>query len=180
MANVQVAKRYARAVFELAREQGRLDAVYADLVEIAKLLAQRHEQIASLIEPYGMTPENRKKLWRAGLAGKAEPLVLRFIEFLIDKGRNPFLPDIIKAFVRLYNTEKGILAVDIRAAHVLEQRQTDAITQRLAQRFNKKIQASVTVDPSLIGGFQVRVGDVVYDYSINHQLDTLHRRLITA
>jgi len=180
MANAQVAKRYARALFELAREQGRLDAVYADLLNIAALFAERREQIQSLIEPYGMTPDNRKKLWRAALNGKAEPIVLRFIEFIIDKGRNPLLVDIIEAFTRLYNEEKNILAVEIRAAHVLEQRQVEAITQRLAQRFGKKIQEKVKVDPSLIGGFQVRVGDVVYDYSINHQLDTLHRILVTA
>lgn len=180
MANAQVAKRYARALFELAREQGRLDAVYADLMGIATLFSERREQIATLIEPYGMTPENRKKLWRAALSGKADPLVLRFIEFIIDKGRNTVLPEIIEAFTRLYNEEKNILAVEIRAAHPLEQRQVDAITQRLAQRFIKTIKPTIKVDPSLIGGFQVRVGDVVYDYSINHQLDTLHRILITA
>jgi F-type H+-transporting ATPase subunit delta len=127
-----------------------------------------------------MTPENRKKLWRAVLGGKAEPLVLRFIEFIIDKGRNPTLAEIIEAFTRLYNEEKNILAVEIRAARELEQSQVDAITQRLTQRFSKTIKPTIKIDPSLIGGFQVRVGDVVYDYSINHQLDTLHRRLITA
>ena len=180
MANVQAAKRYARALFELAREQGRLDAVHADLMAIADVIGGRREQIMALIEPYGMTPENRKKLWRAVLGDKSEPLVLRFIEFIIDKGRNPALADMIEAFTRLYNEAKNILAVEIRAAHELEPRQVDAITQRLTQRFGKKIDATVKVDHSLIGGFQVRVGDVVYDYSINHQLDTLHRILITA
>ena len=168
MANVQAAKRYARALFETAREQHCLEAVHADLVQIATLIEEHRADIMVLIEPYGMTLEGRKKLWRAALQGKAQPLVLRFIEFIISKGRNPLLADIIEAFIRLYNDEKGILSVTIRAAHLLEPRQVEAITQRLAQRFGKKIEATTTVDRSLIGGFQVRVGDVVYDYSINH------------
>lgn len=173
------ARPYARALFELAREQGRLDAVHADLLELARLLEQESDYQA-LLDRHQLSPENRKDLWRELLEGHADPLTLRFIYLLVDKQRGRQLGDIIQAFTLLYREAQGITTLDIIAAHPLTDAQVQALVERFSKKIGGRIQATQKVDPALLGGFQVRVGDVVYDYSVNHQLESLQLKLATA
>ncbi len=179
MARAPAARRYAKALFELAREQGKLEAVYADLGELSKLLERRGDYM-SLLSPYEQSAENRARVWRAILEGKADPLVLRFVLFLVHKNRAQGLGDIIGHFNARYHESAGILAAHIISAHPLSDQQVAAIAERFGKRLGKKIKPSLEIRPSLLGGFQVKIGDVVYDYSIDHQLNILHRKLVTA
>jgi F-type H+-transporting ATPase subunit delta len=174
-----VAKRYAKALFQLAVEQNVLDAVQADAEHLAGLLAHS-EELAKITGPYLITIEGRKKNLRALFEGRMHPLLLRFLLFLSDKRRFEAIIDILEEFRALCDERKNILNIRIVSAQPLSQGQVDEISKRMASRFTKTIRAAAKVDPSLLGGFQVHVGDVVYDYSIDHLLDTLHRKLITA
>jgi len=179
MARSPAARRYARALFDLANEQGHLDTVYADLAEIARLGAQR-EQFAALLERFQLTAQNRKYVWNQILKDQADPLTLRFVHFLVDKRRGDILGEIIRAFEVLYNEAKGITTLEVLAARPLTEEQMQALSARFATRLGRKIKATQKTDAALLGGFQVRVGDVVYDYSVNHQLELLHRKMVTA
>ncbi|HEY8241497.1 MAG TPA: ATP synthase F1 subunit delta [Kiritimatiellia bacterium] len=179
MANTQVGKRYAKALFQLAQEQGRLDAIHTDLGELAKLL-ETSVEFKALTRPYAISVTHRKELYASALEGRVDPLILRFLQFIVEKGRAQHLAAMIDSFNQQFNAARNILAVRIVSAHPLEQRQVDEISVRLQARFHKEIKATAEVDPSLLGGFQVRVGDMVYDYSINHQLNQFHRMLITV
>jgi F-type H+-transporting ATPase subunit delta len=179
MAQAPAARRYARALFDLARDEGRVDAIQADLTEIARLF-ERREEYAAMLSPYDITSSNREKAWRALLDGKADALTLRFILFLIAKGRITILEDIVGAFKTMYFEAKGFVAAQVISAHPLPDTQVNAIVGHFEKRIGKTIKAVRELDPSLLGGFQVRFGDVVHDYSINHQLERLHRRLVTA
>jgi F-type H+-transporting ATPase subunit delta len=179
MTNPQAARRYARALFELADEQQIVEKVRDDLVALADLLARPLEQTA-LSRLHALSAEDRKTLFQALFEGRLEPLTLRFLVFLVDKGRNNLAREIIDAFLNLYNERKGILAVRVVAAHPLETAQVESITRRLKSRWQKEVQATVQVDPELLGGFQIRVGDQVHDYTLQHQLDLARRRLATA
>lgn len=179
MAHAPAAKRYAKALFELAREQDHLEAVYADLSELAKLLERRADYMA-LLSPYEQSSENRTRVWSSVLEGKADPLVFRFVKFLLHKNRVQILGEIIGHFNALYHEAAGIVAVQIVSAHPLSDEQVAAISEKFGSRLGKKIKPSLETRPSLLGGFQVRVGDVVYDYSIDHQLNLLHRKLVSA
>lgn len=179
MSRSPAARRYARALFELAQEQGRLDTVHADLWEIARLGAKRQE-FTALLDPYELSAADRKGIWDQILKDKADPLTHRFVHFLVDKRRGGILGEIILAFELLYNEAKGITTLEIRAARPLTADQVKTLSDRFATKLGRQIKAVQKTDPSLLGGFQVRVGDVVYDYSVNHQLETLHRKLTTA
>ena len=179
MARSPAARRYARALFDLAQEQNRLDTVQADLAEIARLGAKR-EEFAALLERYELSPQNRKDTWNRILKDQADPLTLRFVHFLVDKRRGDILGEIIRAFEVLYNEAKGITTLEVLAAQPLTEEQMRALSERFAQRLGRKIKATQKRDPSLLGGFLVRVGDVVYDYSVSHQLEQLHHKMVTA
>lgn len=179
MARSPAARRYARALFDLAQEQGRLDAVQADLAEIARLGAKR-EQFAALLERFELSTQNRKDTWDKILKDQADPLTRRFVHFLVDKRRGDILGEIIRAFEVLYNEAKGITTLEVLAAQPLTEEQMQALSARFATRLGRKIKATQKTESSLLGGFQVRVGDVVYDYSVSHQLDLLHRKMVTA
>ncbi len=179
MTRSPTAGRYARALFALAQEQGRLDAVQADLAEIARLAAHR-AAYEHLLLPYELSGQDRKRVWDSILGGQADPLTSRFIHFLVDKRRGPLLGPIILEFERMYLDAKGITAVEVRTARPLTEEQLQALAARLATRLDTKIKATQKTDPELLGGFQVWVGDVVYDYSIHHQLELLHQKFVTA
>ena len=179
MARSPAARRYARALFDLAVEKGCLDNVQADLANIA-LLGAKREQYAALLERFELSAQNRKDVWNQILKDQADPLTLRFVHFLVDKRRGDILGEIIRAFEVLYNEAKGITTLEVLAARPLTGEQLEALSARFAARLGRKIKATQKTDPALLGGFQVRVGDVVYDYSVSHQLEILHRKMVTA
>jgi F-type H+-transporting ATPase subunit delta len=179
MARSPAARRYARALFDLAREQGRADAVAADLSGLARL-SENREDYEALIGLHLLSQEKRRDIWRRMLEGRGDPLTLRFILFLVHKKRADLLGLIIHEYHALHLDAQGIVAVQIVSSRPLPEEQKNTIVARMEARLGKKIEATLTTDPSLLGGFQVRAGDVVYDYSVNHQLELLHRKLVSA
>lgn len=179
MTRSPVAIRYARAIFELAREQGRLNVVHKDFEALAELGKDR-ETFLRIVNPYVLTPENRAKLWKAVLGDKCDPLTLRFLLFLVSKGRGMILGDVISAFNDLSSEAQGIVPVDIVSAQRLSDDQLKAIVARFEEKLQKKLRATPHVDPSLLGGFKIRVRDTIYDYSVSHQLNRLQRSMTTA
>ncbi|MCO5060790.1 MAG: ATP synthase F1 subunit delta [Kiritimatiellae bacterium] len=174
-----LATRYARALFELAQEQNRLDAVRADLAAIATLGNER-DTFRRMISPYAFSQDVRTAIWKELLGGKADELTVRFILFLVSKRRGSVLLEIIRAFEDLCSEEKGIQPIEIVSARPLSSQQLNAITERVEARIQSKVSATQTVDPALLGGLQIRVRDTVYDFSVNHQLDKLYRAMTTA
>lgn len=172
-------RRYARALFELAQEQGRLDAVHNDVKELARL-ATRRKELSALLEPYELKAADRKGIWDQILKDKVDPLTHRFVHFLVDKRRIGLLSQITHDFAELYKEAMNITTLEIRAAHPLTETQIHALSDRFAAKLGRTIAAIQTTDPSLLGGFQVHAGDVVYDYSVNHQLEILHQKLTTV
>lgn len=173
------ARRYARALFDLAREQGRLDAVASDLAGLARL-GEHREDYEALVGAHALTQDQRRSLWRGMLEGRADPLTLRFALFLVHKNRAGLLAEIIREFRALYLQAQGIVAVDIVSARPLPEDQRRTVSERMEKKLGRKVEATLTVDPSLLGGFLVRADDTVYDYSVHHQLEQLHRRLVSA
>jgi|APTNR8051073442_1049403.scaffolds.fasta_scaffold00052_38 F-type H+-transporting ATPase subunit delta len=179
MAQSPASRRYARALFELAQEQGRLDRVQADLTELVPLM-ERKAEFAALLERHELSTGQRKDLWTSVVQGRADPLTLRFLHFLVEKRRGPLLGEIIRAFEVLFNAAKGITTLEVVAARPLTEEQMQALSARFAHKLGGQIKAHQKTDASLLGGFLVRVGDVVHDYSVSHQLEQLHHKMVTA
>lgn len=175
----QAAKRYARAVFELATQENRADAVCTDLLSIGALLTES-EDLARFIGNVVIPTEKRAETLTALFGGKVDALTLRFLLFLESKRRLVALPGIIEHVGKLYDETLGVLNVEITSATQLEPGQFEAIGQKLEQKFNKKIKATAALDPKLLGGFIVQVGGTIYDYSIETQLQSLGKKLVSA
>lgn len=177
MTRSPLTRRYARALFEVARAQNRLAAVEADAHALAALARDRNT-FSRLLDPRAV--RHRGQVWDALLKGRIDPLTLRFVHFVLDKGRGALLGGMAEDFIDVCCEERGIQRVEIVSASPLADAQVSAIVDHFKARIQRTLQPSVRLDPALIGGFQVRVRDTIYDFSVNHQLERLHRSLLTA
>jgi F-type H+-transporting ATPase subunit delta len=169
--------RYARALFELAREENRLSAVEADARSLSDLF-QNRETFDRLMDPRIVL--NRAAIWNALLGGKVDPLTLRFILFTLAKGRGVLLPQILADFLDLCYESRGIQPIEIVSATPLSESQIQKIVERVGRRLRCEVHPSVRINRDLIGGFIVRVRDTIYDFSLNQMLQRVHRSLLTA
>lgn len=178
MANSKAARRYAKALFLQAAEENRLDAVQADLLSTATLL-EASADLRRFLGNYLVPPARRVQALGEIFErqGGAEPLLTRFLFLLEEKRRLALLPEIIGAFGEFFDQERGILRVKVTSARPMEAGQVDRIVARLKQTFGKDIRPAVSVDPRLLGGFIVQVGDLIRDLSVESQLERLQRRL---
>ena len=173
------ANRYAKALFGLTRDEGQLDTVRSDLVSLRDLL-ERSAEFRDFVESPLIPPEQRRDLLRQILGDSAHPQTHQFLLFLDEKGRLELLRDICDLFEALYDELNRIVKVEIISASSLSEAQVDAIEARLQARLDKQIQSTVALDPTLLGGFKIRIGDTILDYSIATQLNTLRHRLLTT
>jgi F-type H+-transporting ATPase subunit delta len=113
------------------------------------------------------------------VAGEADPLVRNFLRLLVEKGRAGDLAEIAEEFERLASAEEGELNVELTTAYELSEEEARAIVARIEQRSGRKVEATRTVDPELIGGMVLQVGSRRVDASIRGRLEQLGRELRT-
>lgn len=175
----KAAKRYARAFFELASTEQDLDTVRADVQAIRKLCSVSSEFQQFVKDPVLPTHQQQAVI-RDLLEGKAHPLTLRFLLFLIHKKRLAEL-DLICQYVEEFYCEKNnIVKVTVTSASSLSDDQLSDIQKRLESRFSKTIDVTPRIDPALLGGFKIQIGDTIHDYTIQAQLHRLREKLINA
>lgn len=174
-----VAKRYARAFFDLALERSQLDTVAADLQGIAALLDQQ-EDFAGFIHNPVIPTEQRQHILREIFQGKIQEGTLEFLQFLGQKSRLDLLAEVCGAFEVLLQDHHNQLQVTVTSAVALTSAQGQAIKEKLAKRHGKTIELTVKENPALIGGFQIRIGDQVTDTSISTKLETFRRNVLNA
>ena len=172
-----VAARYASALFDLAREQNAVDQVARDLDQFDALVAQSPDLVRLLRNPIFTEEEQTRSidaiLTRAGVSG----LTGNFIRLVAAKRRLFALQDMIRAFRELSSDAKGIVRVQVTLAEPASDRVMNEITAALREVAKAEVAVSVKIDPSLIGGVVIRVGDIVYDGSVRNQLSVLRERL---
>jgi F-type H+-transporting ATPase subunit delta len=174
-----VAKRYAQALYEFAVEGNARDNVRADCIALRQLLDQSaafREFAENPVIPPDVADETVRKL----VAGKVDAVTLQFLRFLITKGRLDQLRAICDLYEEHICEELGVLKVGITAAHELSDAQLHAISQKLGSRYKKEIKAEVKVDPALIGGFRIKVGDRIQDFSLRTKLEKFEKQVIDA
>lgn len=171
-----VARRYAQALTEEAQSTGQLDAVDADVALLTETLAGSRELRTALTSP--IVSHAKKDAVLQGLfGGRVSDLTLRFLRLLVDKQRDGQVPGILDAFRQLRDERTGTVEARVRAAQPLSEDQVRELKAVLEARSGKTVRLRYEIDPALIGGLVVRVGDVVYDRSVKHQLETLRGQL---
>jgi F-type H+-transporting ATPase subunit delta len=171
------ARRYARALFELAKEQGRSEAVRGELATLAGLLAERDDLRRILLEPLHPVVERRAVLSALVDRIGGGPLLRNFLCFLVDQRRVVHFEGIRQAYEELADRDAGVCQARIVAASPLRPDQLERIRQALAARSGGEVRVRVEVDPELIGGVVAQLGDVVYDGSLRTQLGMLRASL---
>ena len=163
-----IARPYAEAVFSLAKQAGTLSA-WSEQLALANAVAADPEMQRLAADP-NVSAEQLNALFAAVCGSKLSAEAGNFIKLLIDGGRFQVLPAIVAQFEVLKASEGGVLDAAVTSAFALNEAQLAGLSARLESRFKCKINASVTVDPDLIGGVIVAVGDEVYDASVRGKL----------
>ena len=163
----------------MAEDSDRLDRVSDDLRSLRAIM-QESTELAHFLEDPLLSTERKTSIFSALLQDKLEPLTFQFVLFLIEKKRIDLLQHCCTAFDDLYYDYKGILKVAIISSREMGADQIEAINQRLKEKFHKEIESHVSVNPSLLGGFKIVVGDQVLDFSLETQLQRIKQNIISA
>lgn len=163
-----IARPYAEAVFRLAKEANALNA-WSEQLEMAQMVASDVEMQRLLNDPT-LEAKQLSELFLSVLDQKIDVQIANFITLLIDNNRIAILSEIVHQFEVLKAKEGGVLEAQVTSAYTMTTEQIAELSARLESKFNRKINATVTVDLALIGGVVVAVGDEVYDASVRGKL----------
>jgi F-type H+-transporting ATPase subunit delta len=173
----RVAIRYSKALFELARDKNLVTEVQSDLAFIQETCLANpdfHDLLNNpLIEEY-----IKANVLKEMFAAEVQQLTFRFLELLSKKRRTGFLLEMIDRFLTRVQEYQGILAGTLIASTKLTSTQVDEIRKKVEVLTGKKVLLSEQIDPSLIGGFIVKIKDTVVDLSIKTQLEKLRTQLV--
>lgn len=177
MVNEKLARRYAIAVMTLAREQGAVERVGADLLTISKGIRQ-----AGLAREFFVAPvvERREKerILRETFEGRVHPTALHALLLLVRKRREALLDTIVAEYLALQRTARGIQTLTVQSARALPQAERLRLTSRLEALYGKKFELTEVVDPRLIGGVRLMMGDRRIDGTIAGRLNALAYELV--
>ena len=174
----EIAVVYARSLFEAAADADQLDVVREQLGEFADALDGERQLQVFFFSPYFSTQEKKDGLHRA--VKGAEPILDNFLELLVENHRMPAVFRIRRGYDRLWESHNRLLPVEVTSAVELDEQTVRGIGGRIAEQTGRKVELSATVEPDILGGIVVRVGNQVLDASIRNRLDSLRRKVVRA
>ncbi|MDY7019392.1 MAG: ATP synthase F1 subunit delta [Chloroflexota bacterium] len=174
MANIISGKRYAQAAFELALERNELDSWQESLKKIADLSGDK--KLMALLENPKFPFATKKGLLQERL-GEINLLALNLVFLLVTKGKLGIASNISQQYDVLLDAYRGIEHAEVVTALPLSNEDTEVISRRLGEIVRHEVVIDAQVDPSIIGGFRARIGDMLIDGSVQHRLETLKKNL---
>jgi F-type H+-transporting ATPase subunit delta len=174
----EIAQVYARSLFEVAEEAGKLDDVREQLGEITDAIADDRDLQVFFFSPYLSTQEKTEGLDKA-VTG-AEPIVINFLKLLIEKHRMPALMRTRRVYDSLWEDHNKLLPVQITSAVELDETVVKHIGDQISEQTGRKVELSAAVQPDILGGIIVRVGNQVLDASIRRRLELLRKQIARA
>ncbi len=176
MSNLRVANRYASALMALTNEQKKRNAIADDLLMVKTLIDSSRELRRALSSPI-INKDKKKAILRGVFHKKVGELVQKYMDAVVDKGREDILHDILTQYFILRDEELGIVRVNVKTSVEFSSKQEKDLQKQLEVMTKKKVEVTFSVDNFLKGGFVARVGDTVLDGSIKRQLEILKRKL---
>ena len=174
----EIAQVWARALFEVAKEHDLLDQVREDLGAFVDALNENRDVMVFFFSPYFSTQEKKDGLERA-VTG-AEPVFMNFLEALIERHRMPAIFRIKARYEVLWEDERDLLPVEVTSAVELDKAIVSSIGDRIGEQTKRTVELSSKVDPDILGGIVLRVGNVVLDASIRNRLEQLRKQVARA
>jgi F-type H+-transporting ATPase subunit delta len=174
----EIADVYARALFEVARENDVLDRVHDELGEFADALDSDRNLQVFLFSPYFSSQEKKDGVRR--IVTDADERLLNFLELLAERHRMPALFRIRRAFDSMWAEENKLLPVTVTSAVELDEELVNSIGERIEEQTGRRVELSSNVDPDVLGGLQVRVGNMVLDATVRSRLEQLRKQVARA
>jgi F-type H+-transporting ATPase subunit delta len=173
-----IAQVYARSLFEVAKEHDKLDVVREQLGEIADAIGESHDLQVFFFSPYFSTDEKVEGLGKA--LQDADESVVNFLDLLIEKHRMPALFRIRREFDALWEEENRLLPVQVTSAIELDESTVKQIGDAIGKQTGRRIELTSEVDPGILGGIVLRVGNSILDASIRNRLEKLRKQVVKA
>ena len=178
MVGTRIARKYATALFGLARKAAAEQPIWEDLVVLRDALAREPRFLEFLAAP--QVPDDEKRsVVRAVVKSVSQNVVRDFVLFLVDKARADHLPEIIRSFGQMWDQAQGIVEATITSAVLLEPAERDRIITRLERISGKTVRHRLEIDPDILGGVVIMIGGEIIDHSVRHDLLRLRDQLRT-
>ena len=174
----EIAEVYARALFEVAKEHDVLDRVHDELGEFADALSEDRTLQLFLFSPYFSSEEKREGVKK--IVSDADERFVNFLELLAERHRMPVLFRIKREFDGRWADEHQLLPVTVTSAVELDEGLADEIGKRIQDETGRTVELSSTVDPEVLGGLMVRVGNMVLDATVRNRLERLRKQVAKA
>ena len=174
----EIAEVYSRALFEAAKENGVLDRVHDELGEFADALGSERNLQIFLFSPYFSSEEKKQGIER--IVEDADPRLFNFLELLAERHRMPALFRIRREFDAMWREENKLLPVTVTSAVELDQGIVEEIGREIEQQTGQRVELSSNVDPDVLGGLVVRVGNLVLDATVRNRLEQLRKQVTKA
>lgn len=171
----ELAQVYARSLFDAAKQTDKLSELREQLGQFADALEDNRELQVFFFSPYFSTQEKQDALHR--LLVDPDEQLINFLELLIENHRMPVIFRIRRTFEHLWDQENRQLPVEITSAIELDDATTGSVAQRIGESTGRRVTLTTRVDPSIIGGIVVRVGNSILDASIRNRLEQLRRHV---
>ena len=174
----EIARVYANALFESAKETDKLDEIHEQLDQFADELAQNRDLQVFFFSPYFSSAEKRDGI-SAAVSG-AEPEFVNFLELLAEKHRMPAIFRLRRAFDELWAEENKRLEVTLTSAIELDEKIAKQVGDEIARQTGRQIDLESNVDEDILGGLVLRVGNMVLDASLRSKLERLRKEVAKA
>jgi ATP synthase F1 delta subunit len=171
----EIAQVYARALFEVGVEHDMLDSVKEQLGQFADALTDNRQMAIFFFSPYFSTEEKKQGLHRA--VDGADPIFMNFLEALIERHRMPVVFRIRSEYDRMWDKQNKRLPVQVTSAVELDESTIQSIGDRISRQTGDRIELTSTVDPDILGGIVLRVGNFILDASIRNRLEQLRKQV---
>ncbi|MHA6250683.1 F0F1 ATP synthase subunit delta [Oceanobacillus sp. CAU 1775] len=179
MSEIVVAKRYADALFQIGLEKSTLDTLVTDMSVIGEVFTQNKELNSFLLHPK-VNAAQKEQLLIASLKG-IHTDVLNTVRLLVERNRTTLIPFIVDAFIKNVNDAKGIEVATVYSVRELTAAELQSLQVSFAQKIGKNtLEFKNVVEPELIGGVKIRVGNTIYDGSISGKLNRIERQITAA
>lgn len=177
MAETKISSRYALSFLRIAIDKNILENTASDM-EMMLNAFEGSRELRRAIESPVIRSEVKETILSEIFSGKVDDESMKFIKFIVSKGRESLLPSIAKRYLELRDEHLGIVQASVFSAFELSGEQKDQLKKRFETSLGKKVIFSYQIDNSLLGGFVAKLGDTIYDASVKHQLNLLKKHFV--
>lgn len=172
MKNPKLSSRYAKALFDFSKEKNQTQVIFEDLKLFSATLKENRDLQMLLRNPV-IEPRQKHSIFEKVFNGTLHDTTYKFLELLVKQKREPELDTICNEFFKLYNTDNNIRSAEITTAQPLSEDLKNKIIKMLSQQVNAQIELQQIIDPSIIGGFVIKMDDYYIDSSIISKINKL-------